>query len=234
MRLFARVGRLLSANKRLAVALACMAVFLFLLGEVFEGEIMRIDSLAYKLIVEGMRNDTLTPFMVGFSALATPVVLVVVVLVVAAFAPGKRPGWCLAVNLALVAGLNVLLKTIVQRPRPEGFRLAVETGFSFPSGHSMAAMAFYGLIVWFIWRHEKDRHQRNLFTLFFALVILMIGVSRIYLGVHYASDVIGGFCASLVWLAFYTHFVAPLFLGSPDADLLDVGAPVEESSESLS
>ena len=226
MGLVNRLGRLLRANKRLAVSLVCAAVFLFLLGEVFEGEIMRIDTLAYKLIVEKMRSDAVTPFMEGLSALATPVVLVVVVLVVAAFAPGRRPGWCLAVNLALVAALNVILKSIVQRPRPEGFRLAVENGFSFPSGHSMAAMAFYGLIAWFIWHYERDRVQRNLFTLVFALVIVMVGVSRIYLGVHYASDVIGGFCVSLIWLAFYTHFIAPLFLDESGGE-----APAEDGPE---
>ena len=226
MGLVNRLGRLLRANKRLAVSLVCAAVFLFLLGEVFEGEIMRIDTLAYKLIVEKMRSDAVTPFMEGLSALATPVVLVVVVLVVAAFAPGRRPGWCLAVNLALVAALNVILKSIVQRPRPEGFRLAVETGFSFPSGHSMAAMAFYGLIAWFIWHYERDRVQRNLFALVFALVIVMVGLSRIYLGVHYASDVIGGFCVSLIWLAFYTHFIAPLFLDESGEE-----APAEDGPE---
>ncbi len=231
MRLINRMGRLLQANKRLAVVLACAAIFLFLLVEVFEGEILRIDRLAYSLIVEHLRCDALTPFMEGFSALATPVVLVVVVLVVAAFAPGKRPGWCLAVNLVLVAILNVAIKSIVQRPRPEGFRLAVETGFSFPSGHSMASMAFYGLIVWFIWRYERDRHERNLFTGVFALIILMIGVSRVYLGVHYASDVIAGFCASLIWLAFYTHFIAPLFLGATDDESLEEDA--EENATRL-
>ena len=113
----------------------------------------------------------------------------------------------------LVALLNVGLKTLVQRPRPEGFRLIEETGFSFPSGHSMVAMAFFGLIVWLVWRYEANRRQRALLTLAFAVVIVMIGVSRIYLGVHYASDVLGGFCASLIWLAVYTRLAVPLFLG---------------------
>ena len=202
---FRRLKKLVHVNWRVIVCASCLAVFLYLLNEVLEGEIMRLDSLAYGLIVERLRSDALTPVMEGFSALATPVVLVVMTLAIAAFAPGRRPGWC-------CASLNVLLKSLVQRPRPEGFRLAVETGFSFPSGHSMAAMAFYGLIVWLIWRHEKDRRQRNLFTIAFGFVILMIGVSRIYLGVHYASDVLGGFCAALIWLALFTRLGAPLFM----------------------
>ena len=207
-----RLKKLIRSNWRAVICASCLAVFLYLLNEVLEGEIMRLDSLAYGLIVERLRSDALTPVMEGFSALATPVVLVVLTLAIAAFAPGRRPGWCCAVNLVLVASLNVFIKSLVQRPRPEGFRLAVETGFSFPSGHSMAAMAFYGLIVWLIWRYEKDRRQRNLFTIAFGFIILMIGISRIYLGVHYASDVLGGFCAALIWLALFTHLGAPLFM----------------------
>lgn len=209
----ARIGALARRNRVALAVLGCAAVFSLMLAEVLEGEIMAVDRAAYWLIVEHLRADWLTPVMEGFSALATPTVLIALLLMIAAFAPGRRPGWCCAVNLALAAGLNVLLKTLVQRPRPEGFRLVEETGFSFPSGHSMAAMAFFGLVIWLVWRYEPDRRRRNLLAGVFSLIILMIGVSRIYLGVHYASDVIGGFCASLIWLAFYTRIAVPLFLG---------------------
>lgn len=207
---------LLRRNKRLVVAAACLAVFLLIMDEVFEAEGMRIDRWAYWLFVEKARVSWLTPIMEGFSALASPVVLIVLLLVIAAFVPGRRPGWCCAVNLVLTALLNVGLKTIVQRPRPEGFRLIEETGFSFPSGHSMVACAFFGLIIWLVWRYERDRRQRIALTVAFSVVIVMIGISRIYLGVHYASDVIGGFCASMVWLALYTHLAVPLFLGEAE------------------
>ena len=210
--LVVRAASLARTNWRVVTVSVCLAVFLFLLSEVLEGEIIKIDTLAYHLFVETLRNDTLTPFMEGFSALASPVVLVAMALTIAAFAPGRRPGWCCAVNLVLVALLNVVIKSLVRRPRPEGIHLVVETGFSFPSGHSMAAMAFYGLIIWLIWRCEHDRRQRSLFAIAFLIIIVMIGVSRIYLGVHYASDVIGGFCAALIWLALYTRLVAPLFI----------------------
>ena len=113
----------------------------------------------------------------------------------------------------LVFLLNQTLKAIVQRPRPDGFQLAVEQGFSFPSGHSMVAMAFFGLLVWMVWHYESDRATRIGCSAAFGLVIVLVGVSRIYLGVHYASDVLAGFCVSLAWLAIYTHVAAPLFLG---------------------
>lgn len=209
-------GRVASAarnNRTILLVTACAAIFLGLLSYVLRGEAMKLDQMAYWLVVENLRSDWLTPIMESFSALATPVSLIAMLLVIAAFAPGKRPGWFCTVNLALAALLNVVLKTLIQRPRPEGFRLAVESGFSFPSGHSMAAMAFFGLIVWMVWHYEQDRRQRLILTAAFSAVIAMIGISRIYLGVHYASDVLGGFCASIIWLVFYTKLAAPAFLG---------------------
>ena len=211
---------LLRENKRVTIVAACTIVFLALLEDVLEGGLIKLDEAAYVLIVERLRTDWLTPIMGSISALATPVTLLVMLLLIVAFAPGRRPGACCALNIALVVVLNQVLKFLVQRPRPEGFRLAAETGFSFPSGHSMAAMAFFGLLIWMVWHYERDRAVRIGCSVALAALIVAVGVSRIYLGVHYASDVVAGFCVSLAWLAFYTRAVAPLFLGE---------APVREA-----
>lgn len=208
-----KLARLAVANKRIIILAVCAIVFVALLEDVLQGELGRLDRAAYALIVERLRADWLTPIMEAVSALATPVSLVVFLLVIVAFAPGKRPGACAATNLVLVFLLNQTLKAIVQRPRPDGFQLAVEQGFSFPSGHSMVAMAFFGLLVWMVWHYEQDRATRIGCAIAFSLVIVLVGVSRIYLGVHYASDVLAGFCVSLAWLAIYTRVAVPLFLG---------------------
>lgn len=207
-----RVGDLAVKNKRLVILAVCAIVFVELLDDILEGDLMRLDALAYWFFVENLRNEAITPLMESFSNLATPLALIVMLLLIIAFAPGKRPGLCCAVNLVLVFLLNQLLKAIIQRPRPEGINLVIESGFSFPSGHSMVAMAFFGLLIWLIWKYKKDRDVRIACCICFGLIIVMIGISRIYLGVHYASDVIAGFCVSLAWLAVYTRIVAPLFL----------------------
>lgn len=207
-----RVLGLARRNLRLILVAVCGVVFIALLEDVLDGELMKLDRAAYWLVVQHMRADWLTPIMESFSALATPVTLLVLLLAVAAFAPGRRPGLCCAVNLGLVVALNQVLKLLIQRPRPEGFRLATVGGFSFPSGHSMVAMAFFGLLVWFVWRYEQDRRMRVGLCAAFLLVIVMVGLSRVYLGVHYASDVVAGFCMSVMWLAVYTRVAVPLFL----------------------
>ncbi|MCH3942924.1 MAG: phosphatase PAP2 family protein [Atopobiaceae bacterium] len=202
----------LRRNWRVAVVAVCVMAFVWLLQEVNEGEILRLDSLAYSVFVAYLRSDALTPVMESLSNLADPVTLLVMLVIVAAFAPGRRPGICATLNLGLVIILNQLIKGIIQRPRPDGFRLVAESGYSFPSGHSMVAMAFFGLLAWLVWHYEKDRVLRGTLCAFFAVLIVAIGVSRIYLGVHYASDVIAGFCVSMAWLAFYTKAICPLLL----------------------
>ena len=213
---------LLRQNPLVVVLLGAALVFVWLLGEIAEGEILRLDTLAYQLFVETLRSDALTPIMQAFTSLASVVVLAVMASVIAALAPGKAPGWCVAVNLVCVVALNTVLKFIVQRPRPDGFRLITESGYSFPSGHSMVAMAFFGLLIWMVWRYHRHDVMRVVWCVCFGLVIVMVGVSRIYLGVHYASDVLAGFCVSLVWLIFYTRVVAPTFVAIDEPRQTDV------------
>ena len=210
--IIARMLRVIWANRLLVLLVAALIGFIYILEEILSGDILELDSAAYRFFVVFARRPWLTTIMEGFSALASPVVLAVMLLVIAAFAPGHMPGRCATANLVLAVGLNFVLKSIVQRPRPDGFRLVAESGYSFPSGHSMVSMAFYGLVVWMVWRYEKDRILRIFLMLAFSLVIAMVGISRIYLGVHYASDVIAGFCVSLVWLMFFTRVFVPIFM----------------------
>lgn len=214
VRMIARRGwKLVCDNKLSVVAIVCVVIFLALLEDVREGDLMRLDAYAYSFFVAYLRSDMLTPVMESFSNLADPICLLVMLLLVSAFAPGRRPGLCAAANLALVIILNQVLKGIVQRARPDGFRLIAESGYSFPSGHSMVAMGFYGLLAWMCWRYYKDEPtMRWIYCTALGIVVVMIGVSRVYLGVHYASDVIAGFCVSMAWLVFYTRVICPLFL----------------------
>ena len=199
-------------NKRYLVIAVAIILFIAILQDVRSDDLLRLDATAYSLIVLRLRRPWLTTIMEGFSNLSSPVVIGMMLVMVAAFAPGRRPGLCALVNLVCVVGINQVLKYIVQRPRPEGFRLVSEAGYSFPSGHSMVSMAFYGLCAWMVWTYERDRLTRWACCLSFAFAIVAVGVSRVYLGVHYASDVIAGFCVSIAWIAVYTKIFCPLFM----------------------
>jgi len=107
-----------------------------------------------------------------------------------------------AINLALGSLFNFILKQLFRRPRPDVLKLEEIGGFSFPSGHSMAAVIFYGFIIYACMKHFRHWVKYAIAAVL-SLLILCIGISRIYLGVHYASDVLGGFILGIGWLILF-------------------------------
>jgi membrane-associated phospholipid phosphatase len=98
--------------------------------------------------------------------------------------------------------LNLTLKAAFERPRPSFSEpLATAAGFSFPSGHAMVSLTVYGALAFVIAAHASTRRERILVVGSALALVLAIGFSRVYLGVHYASDVLAAYCAGLAWLA---------------------------------
>lgn len=108
----------------------------------------------------------------------------------------------LAICLAGGGLLSFLLKNTFQRLRPDSFFLVTETSFSFPSGHALAAMCFYGMLAFFIMRETPSWPLRLLIVTLTLILSLAIGISRIYLGVHYPTDVVAGYAVGFMWLTF--------------------------------
>lgn len=104
--------------------------------------------------------------------------------------------------LVLSALANIALKRAFNRARPTIEHLVVVKSLSYPSGHAMSAMAFYGFLTYLIFQIKMPTWLRTILTTVFVFLILSIGISRIYLGVHFPSDVAGGFIAGLIWVAF--------------------------------
>lgn len=97
--------------------------------------------------------------------------------------------------------MTLLLKSIVMRIRPDMMPVIVETGYSFPSGHSVTAVCFYGYLAYLCYRYGKTDIARYGGVVLSITMIVMIGISRIYLGVHYPTDVIGGYIGGMMWLS---------------------------------
>ncbi len=99
--------------------------------------------------------------------------------------------------------LNISLKAYYGRIRPDEQFWLIELSkgsLSYPSGHSMTAMAFYGFIIYLLFHLSMNKALSVFLTFIFACLILFIGVSRVYLGAHYPTDVVAGFVAGFVWL----------------------------------
>lgn len=131
-----------------------------------------------------------------YSVFATLVLLVLVLL--------KRKIEASSLLICLLGGniLNEALKHIFMRTRPEFFRVIQETGYSFPSGHAMVALCFYGMFAFLIARNFSSWQTRFIVFIIAGVFITAIGISRIYLGVHYPTDVLAGFTAGTAWLTF--------------------------------
>ena len=171
--------------------------------------ISRHDILAFDhtiiSYVQGLEIPALTAIMKFFTFIGSGQAIVVIAIIVMFFLYKVLHHRSELLFFAIVisgAGIfNGMLKDLFQRARPDLHRLIEIGGYSFPSGHAMSAMAVYGALAFLLWRHTSTRFGRSVLILFSAMMIFMIGISRVYLGVHYPSDIIGGYFASGFWLA---------------------------------
>lgn len=99
--------------------------------------------------------------------------------------------------------LNTLIKHLIKRERPSIIEAVHGTGFSFPSGHAMISTVCYGLFLFYLTKLIKRRYKRNLLIIFTAMLLLLIGYSRIALNVHYFTDILGGYIIGLLFISFY-------------------------------
>ena len=197
--------KIIEKNYKWIIAFLCLIIVLMILEDIFENEQLELDVFVYRLVILNLRSEPLTVFMKVTTNLSSAYVLIAIALGSLLFLKNKKIGLCISSNLVIATILNQLLKYIIQRPRPDGYRLIIESGYSFPSGHSMVSMAFYGLIIYLIWKMVKNKKIKYISCGILGLLIPLIGFSRIYLGVHYASDVIGGFAISIVYLLLFTN-----------------------------
>lgn len=188
----------------------CIILFLAIADAIFKNEIMNIDVLAYKYIVESLRTPLLTNFMIFVTRFGNATTLILLVLLSYIFIKNKKISLYITENLIFITLINLILKFIVQRIRPEGYRLIIENGYSFPSGHAMVSVAFYGFLIYLIHKYVKVKKMKYLkyvsYT-FLIILVFLICISRVYLGVHYASDVVAGAIISTAYLIFFIKVI---------------------------
>lgn len=148
-----------------------------------------IDDLIYELMIK-LISPTTTAIMTFISFLGSAITLITLSIAFIFLIKDKKYSKLIIVNLVLVFILNRILKLIIARPRPQRLKLVLENGYSFPSGHSMISFAFYGFLIYLINKKVKNKKIKYPLIIFLSLLILFIGISRIYLGVHYVTDVL--------------------------------------------
>ena len=194
--------------KKIILAAALLLIFI-LAWVVFVYGRNSFDQKIFSLIAPTITENR-TRIMRFISFLAKHTFLIPLIFLLITWFLIKKNKW-MAIRTATVLLSSLLLmsilKRLIQRQRPPDPLVEGITNYSFPSGHAFMSVAFYGLLIWFASVYISNKWMRRLVIAFLLLVIAAIGFSRIYLRVHYATDVIAGICIGFVWLDFCLWFI---------------------------
>lgn len=187
----------------LAAAIAALIFFGWLADEVLEGETRHFDEVT-RAAIHQFASPVLTTIMRGLSFVGSTLALTIAsIAVVVCLAMRKlgREAKLFALTMLGGALLNTILKLAFKRTRPVPFfNLSTPETYSFPSGHSLMSACFFGALAALLTARIKSRRLRIIIWIVATAMFLLIGLSRIYLGVHYTTDVIAGFAAALIWV----------------------------------
>ncbi|MEP0548607.1 MAG: phosphatase PAP2 family protein [Rhodothermales bacterium] len=188
----------------IVIGLALWAFVAIVDGFLNEETLFRIDGLV-KDSVERIATPEAALAMARVTNLSAPILVVVVTLGLAAYFAIRRL-WDYLFMLALALGLGELmlyaLKVLFDRARPTAGTTHDAYGASFPSGHAFTALVLYGLLAYLVWQITERGWARALAVAFAVGATLAVGFSRLYLGVHWLTDVLGGYAAGVAWLVF--------------------------------
>ena len=186
----------------LVIALASLFFFGWIAEEVLDQNTQQFDQ-AVRGYVHQFATPERTAFMRRATWLGSGVMLGGTLVIVSALLVLREKRLAGLMTIAMVGAilLDQALKLSFKRPRPQPFfDIPPPHSYAFPSGHSLMSFCFYSMVGWMITRRLRERWQRVAVWCVVAAVIALVGLSRIYLGVHYPSDVLAGYAAAAVWM----------------------------------
>ena len=200
------IFKYIKEDKKLIIACITLLLFIILTIFVLTGKTSKLDELVSSFII-GIRNESLTNRMINITNIGGTYSLIVISLLLLIFVKKKKIPLLVIINLVIVFLSSQIFKFMFKRPRPNGVYLINESGYSFPSGHSMVSIAFIMFITYILLKVLKNKLSKILVTITLSILVLLIGFSRIYLGVHHFTDIIGGFLLGITYLMIYLHII---------------------------
>lgn len=189
-------------NKKYYIPFTLLVLFITNSILVINNKYVSIDDSVHNFIMK-FSSEMTTTFMKIFTFLgSTPFItgLCVLVFVILLYKKQKEYAYKCAGILVISTLINNIVKVIVRRPRPE-YITVVENTFSYPSGHTMASVTLYGFLIYFILKSKISKTYKIVFSIVLGIIPVLVGISRIYLGAHYFSDVFGGALLSIMLLS---------------------------------
>ena len=200
-----KTKEVIEKNIKWVALFICLVLVIGIVIDVLSKEIYQLDVVGYDYISQHLIFDNITPIVKVITQLGGVIGLIAIAAILSIAIKNKKTILLIWANLGISALLNQILKYVIQRPRPTEYRIIDESGYSFPSGHSMVSAAFYGFLIYLIYKNVKNKYLKWGLIGVLGILIILIGTSRIYLGVHYTSDVLAGFLISISYLIVFTH-----------------------------
>ncbi len=182
-----------------------LSIIFFLLAILsYQGKLSSLDKNIYEKIIL-YKSKELTEI-IKVITMFGGFLAVLIISNVIMFIDNKK-GLFFLLNAFIILVLNTFLKNVFMIDRPSGINLVVENGYSFPSAHSMISVGVYGLVIIYLHNININKHVRKVLTFIASIIIIVVPLSRVYLGVHYFSDVFAGAIISTVWLLLYSEIL---------------------------
>lgn len=184
----------------------CMILFCIIAYLVSFDKTTTFDQNIYKIITFS-KSPIIKTILCFITSIGGVKGIVIVTILCFIFFKDKKNAFLVLINVILIFLLNQILKNIFMRDRPFDLMLIDESGYSFPSGHAMMSMGYYGFMVYLVWQANYRKKVKYIFTILLSILIISIGISRIYLGVHFPTDILAGYLISISYLIVFTHFI---------------------------
>lgn len=196
-------------NKRMIIIFVLSILFILLSLSIVFNLTTSFDTIMYNLITFKMNNLITSIYKVITFFGSTLFIILLCVFFLILFIILKKKNYGLIITSVLVIStiFNNLIKVIICRERPDVLKLVVENTFSYPSGHTMASVSMYGILMYLVLKSNMNKKLKITLSIILGILPIIIGMSRIYLGAHFATDIIGGFVLSIILLLIETYII---------------------------
>lgn len=183
-----------------------LGLVFFLISLFFNDYIVKVDECFIE-IINSIENEKLTGFMKIITNFGGVLVFLVFLVIVFLLVSDKKIGLFMSINLLIAYIFSVIMKNIFRRERPLVMLIDRPLDFSFPSGHTMCSVAFYGFLIYVVNRKVDNVNIRRVINILLVIIMILVPFSRLYLGVHFFTDVLAGLALGFVCLLCFINYV---------------------------
>lgn len=184
-----------------------LGLLFFVISMFFSDYVILIDEWAIYVVSEYLVSDTLTIVMKIVTNLGGVLAFANFLFVLFLVISNRKVGFLMSINLFIAYIFSVLFKNVFRRERPLEMLVDKPFDFSFPSGHTICSIVFYGFLIYVVSKLVKNVNIRRLINFFLVIIIVLVPFSRVYLGVHFLTDVLAGVILGIVCLLSFVNYV---------------------------